>query len=167
MNTLAGWLHPLLDTIPLQAWLAVAAALVLQRLTARAGMWPYALFALPGTLAHELSHYLVGHLMFAQPRFPSVWPQRTPQGWRLGAVAFTAPWWRAAPVALAPFALLPLALWWMGALLAPATGALFALHAWLAATLLNASMPSRTDLRVALPVLGVLAAALALWLLLR
>ena len=156
-------LTDLLGSIPARAWWAVGTVLVLQRLVARLGMWPYALFALPGTVAHESAHWLVAKLLFAQPRFPGLWPVRTPQGWRLGSVEFRAPWWRAAPIAIAPLALVPLALLWMSHALATAHGAMFALHAWVAGTLLNAALPSRADWRIALPTLALLAVVAGVW----
>lgn len=156
----------LLRDVPLRAWLAVAAVMLGQRVLRRFGLWAYALFALPGTLAHELSHYFVAALLRARPRLPRLWPERTERGWRLGSVAFQAPWWRAGLIALAPLLLLPAALAWLLLLVAPAHGVVLALHAWVAGTMLDASLPSRTDLRIALPTLAVLAAlasALLAW----
>lgn len=164
MDAIIGPAAAGLQAIPPWAWLAVALVLVAQRLVARLGMWPYALFALPGTLAHEGAHWLVARLLLAQPRFPSLWPRRTAGGWRLGSVAFVAPWWRAAPIALAPVALLPVSLAWVAWFLVPADGAVAVLHAWIAGTLLNAALPSRTDLRLAAPLLALLAAAAIGWL---
>lgn len=148
----------LIGDVPLRAWLVVVAVMLAQRVLRRFGLWAYAAFALPGTLAHEMSHYVVALLLRARPRLPRLWPQRTERGWRLGSVAFQAPWWRAGPIALAPLLLLPAALAWVVMLVAPAQGVLLALHAWVAGTMLDASLPSRTDLRIALPTLAVLAA---------
>lgn len=151
MRELISWFSGLVTTIPLRVIVAVAIVILAQRATARLGMWPYALFALPGTLAHELSHFIVAKLLWAKPQFPRLWPERTDHGWRLGSVQFHAPWWRAAPIAVAPIALLPASLWWMAGPAAEARGAMLALHAWIAGTLLSASLPSRADLRLALP----------------
>ncbi|GAB2508486.1 hypothetical protein [Lysobacter humi (ex Lee et al. 2017)] len=148
-----------LADIPLPALLAVAAVLVLQRVVARAGMWAYALFALPGTAAHELAHYAVAFVLGARPQRPRLWPEPTAHGWRLGAVAFVPRWWRTGAIALAPLLLLPASIAWLAAFAPGADGALLALHAWVAGTLLNASLPSRADLRLAAPTLGVLALA--------
>ncbi|WP_133478905.1 hypothetical protein [Cognatilysobacter segetis] len=159
-------LHTALVAVPTRAWLAVLAALVLQRLARRLGMWAYAMLALPGTLAHELAHYGVAWVLRGDPRLPTLWPERNAQGWRLGSVAFRAPWWRAGPIALAPLMLLPASLAWIAWLVADARGAWLALHAWIAGTLLSAALPSRTDLRIAAPsllVLGVALVAYALW----
>lgn len=146
-------------SLPPHAVATVLAMLALQRLVRRLGLGAYAAFALPGTLAHELAHYLVALVLAARPRLPDLRPQRTATGWRLGSVAFAAPWWRAGPIALAPLALAPLALEWTRRLVAPASGGAFLLQAWIAATLLAAALPSRADLRIAAPTLALLAAA--------
>ena len=46
-------------------WAMVLGAFVLIRASSLLGMWAYALIALPGTLAHELAHFLVA-LVLAQ-----------------------------------------------------------------------------------------------------
>lgn len=166
MTPLPAWLHGLVEAVPPHVMLAVGAVLLAQRLARGLGMWTYALVALPGTFAHELAHWLVAHALRARPRVPDLWPTRTTDGWRLGSVAFQAPWWRAGPIALAPLLLLPASLLWMARLAAPAHGAAFVAHAWIAGTLLNASLLSRTDLRLALPVLALAAAGVLPWWLL-
>ena len=143
---------------PADLWL-VAGSLLLLRASSRLGMWPYALLAMPGTLAHELAHYLVALVLLAKPSFPSLIPQRTLHGWRLGSVTFRAGVVRALPIALAPFALLPLALWWGATWMAPSAGALTFVHAWIVAALVSASLPSSADFKIALPALAVLAVA--------
>jgi hypothetical protein len=150
-----------LADVPAWAWAAVVAVLAVQRIARRFGLWAYAAIALPGTLAHELAHYVVALLLAADPRLPRLWPQRVEQGWRLGSVAFRAPWWRAGPIALAPLLLMPASLAWVVVFVADARDARLALHAWIAGTLLSAALPSRTDLRIAAPflALAVLAAA--------
>lgn len=130
-------------------------------------MWTYALLALPGTFAHESAHFLVALVLGAQPQFPSLIPQRSEHGWRLGSVRFRAGLLRSLPIVLAPLLLLPLGLAWALYFFAPAgTWPLQMFHLWLVASLLTASLPSSADLRIALPALGLaLIAALAWWLL--
>jgi hypothetical protein len=41
----------------------------------RDSMWRVALLSLPGTIAHELTHLIVGLLLHAQPHGFSVWPR--------------------------------------------------------------------------------------------
>jgi len=124
-------------------------------------MWVYTVVALPGTAVHELAHFTVALLLGARPSFPSLIPQRTARGWRLGEVRFHAGRVRAMFIALAPLLLAPLALWWAAAWLAPGAWPWYALHVWIVAALLQACWPSRTDWRVALPALAVLAAVAA------
>lgn len=160
-------LASVLGQAPAHAWLAVVGAGVLQRVVARFGLGAYALFALPGTLAHESAHWIVAAATGARPRGLRLWPERGTDGWRLGSVAFQPAWWRTGPIALAPLLLLPAALAWTVACVAPARGPAFALHAWIAGTLLTASLPSRADLRLAAPALAVAAIATLAWLALR
>lgn len=84
-------------------------ALMLTLLSLR--RWPllFALSIWPGTLAHELLHFLAGWLTGAKPVSLSVIPRRKPEGgWILGSVAFTRlRWWNSVPVGLAPLALMP------------------------------------------------------------
>jgi hypothetical protein len=143
--------------VPAWAWAAVVAVPVLQRFARRFGLWTYAAVALPGTLAHELAHYVVALLLAADPRLPRLWPQHVEHGWRLGSVAFRAPWWRAGPIALAPLLLMPASLAWVMAFVVDARGGWLALHAWIAGTLLSAALPSRTDLRIAARFLALVA----------
>ena len=131
--------------------LLLAALLVLIRASSRLGMWAYALAAWPGTFAHESTHFLVAWLLRAQPAFPVLLPRRTEHGWRLGSVSFRAGRLRSLPIALAPLLLAPLAVLWALWLLPGAHGPLYVLQAWIAAALCSACLPSRTDLRVALP----------------
>jgi hypothetical protein len=145
--------------VPWWAWLAVASVLALQRVARRMGLWPYAAFALPGTVAHELAHFVVALVLAGDPRLPRLWPQRTEHGWRLGSVTFRAPWWRAGPIALAPLLLMPASLAWLLAFVVDARGGWLALHAWIAGTLLSAALPSRADLRIAAPFIALLGAA--------
>lgn len=156
---LPAWIGAQLSVLsPGDIWIVIA-MLALMRVASRLGMWAYAAIALPGTFAHELAHYLVALLLLAKPDYPSLVPQRTLHGWRLGSVSFRAGMARALPIALAPFALLPLALWWAATLLAPAAGALYFVQAWIVAALLSASLPSSADFKLALPALAVVAIA--------
>lgn len=168
LTSLLDWAEALLRALsPLDYGLILGAFLLL-RVSGRLGMWPYALLALPGTLAHELAHYLTALVLFAKPSFPSLLPTRTEHGWRLGSVKFRAGLLRSVPIALAPLVLLPLALFWSAVFLAPATWPWIALHAWLVATFLSACLPSRADFRIALPALALIAAIVAvMWFLTR
>ena len=144
---------------------AIAGVLLLIRLARHAGMWIYALVALPGTAVHEFSHFVVALCLGGAPSFPSLLPTRTEKGWRLGEVRFRTGHVRAMFVGMAPLLLAPLAWWWAVTLLAPASWPMHPLHAWVVAALLQACLPSKTDWKLALPALLVLVplAALAVW----
>ncbi len=100
--------HIALATHALLLLLAIAALLALRR-------WPWAfmLSIWPGTVAHELLHYVAGLLAGAQPVALNLLPRRKLEGgWILGSVAFARlRWWNAVPVGLAPLALMPAGGW--------------------------------------------------------
>ncbi len=76
----------------------------------------FTLLQLPGTLCHELAHFLAGLLTFARPVSLSIIPRREGSGYRLGEVKFAnASWYNAALTALAPL-LLALIPWWIAVL---------------------------------------------------
>jgi len=153
--TLSSWIDHLVLTLSTADVVCVIGAMLIMRASRYAGMWIYALIALPGTAAHELAHFIVGFVLGARPSFPSLVPTRTEHGWRLGSVAVRAGYARALPIALAPLLLAPLALWWALSFLHPSAWPMRALHVWIVAALLTASLPSETDLKLALPALGV------------
>ena len=144
---------------------AVAAMLLLMGLSRRAGLWIYALVALPGTALHEFSHWLVALCLGGSPSCPSLWPTKTDKTWRLGEVRFRPGYLRSMFVGLAPLLLAPLAWWWATTWLVHAAWPLYALHAWIVAALVQACWPSWTDWKLALPALVVLVplAALVAW----
>lgn len=108
--------------------------------------------AFPGTLLHELAHFIVGLLLFGRPSGFSVIPRRTTHGYALGSVRFAnVRWYNGCFIGLAPLLLLPLALW----LLAWRMHGLQALQvqeiawAYLLATLIYAALPSWPDIKIA------------------
>lgn len=167
MSGLPESLVAAIEAVPLHEALVAAAALFLIRVGSHLGMWPYAIIALPGTLAHELAHYLTALLLGARPTFPSLVPQRTAFGWRLGSVAFRAGPLRSLPIALAPLLLLPLAGWWLLHMMLGSPWPVHAVHAWIVGALLSACLPSSADFRIALPALAVILLLLLGWWLLR
>lgn len=136
----------------LLAYLAAVAAGLWVLHQARRSFWLLSLLALPGTLAHELCHWLVGALLNGQPVRFTVLPKREGRGYVLGSVAFAhLRWYNAFFVGLAPLLLLPLAYglfrWRLAA--QPAFSWPEALLAFLFANLLYGAMPSWQDLRIA------------------
>lgn len=75
--------------------------------------WLYAASIWPGTVAHELLHYIAGLLFGARPLSLNVIPRRKLDGgWLLGSVSFARlRWWNSVPVGLAPLALMPAGAW--------------------------------------------------------
>ena len=77
---------------------------------ARRWMPMYALLAWPGTVLHELAHWLVALMLGGQPASFSVVPVRAERGWRLGSVGIRrVRWYNALPIGCAPLLLAPLA----------------------------------------------------------
>jgi hypothetical protein len=159
-----GALASLTGDLARRDFLILGGILIGTQLGARLGMWAYCLLVLPGTLAHELTHWGVALLLRARPSLPSLIPSRTSDGWRLGSVTFHAGPLRAVPIAVAPLVLAPLSLIWASSVLPGAeVDSQYLLHAWGASTALGAAMPSRQDWRLAAPALGLAAVALVLW----
>ncbi len=128
----------------------------------RLGMWTFSLFSLPGTAAHELGHWLVARVLGANPSFPNIIPKREGNTWTLGSVRVSPNLITRIPIALAPFALLPLGVWYAVAH-SEASGGWYLVHIWVASTFIAASLPSRQDWLVALPaILCAVGAYLAL-----
>lgn len=109
----------LVQHLPVKSMLAyLCPAAMIALLLARWGRanLAFALVALPGTIAHELLHFIVGFLTLARPVRLSLWPHRAADGsYVFGAVVFAnVRWWNAAPASLAPllgFAIAPVVAW--------------------------------------------------------
>jgi hypothetical protein len=133
------------DAVCLMAFIALA------KLSAR--IFPiYILFVLPGTLAHELSHWCVALVTNAKPKLPSILPRRTKAGWLLGQVVFSNPrWYNTALVTLAPLMLLPLAVWFYvdEIALLPLISVWHWLALYMAIAVAYSTLPSATDIRLA------------------
>lgn len=120
---------------------------------ARDSMWRIALLSLPGTMAHELTHFIVGALLLAKPRGLSIWPREVDHTWRLGSVSFdNIGLLNGAFVALAPLLLLPLA--WIGLvhvvmpLWTEGRWGWWLLADYVTATALFAALPSFQDIKL-------------------
>jgi hypothetical protein len=125
-------------------------------------MWIYSAGCIArhaGTRAGAFHRALI---LGAHPSFPSLIPVRTQRGWRLGAVAFRVGRMRAMPIALAPLALLPLALWWAYSFLHTSYRPLYCVNVWIIAALVTASLPLRTDWKLAAPAVVVVIVLLSL-----
>lgn len=102
-----------LDILTLSGHMGLAVMLLV--LTQRLRRWPalYAVLTWPGTLAHELLHYVAGLVTGARPVSLTIIPRKEAGGiWVLGEVAFARlRWWNSVLVAMAPLILLPLGGW--------------------------------------------------------
>ena len=119
----------------------------------RNSMWRIALLSLPGTIAHELAHFVVGALLLAKPRGFSIWPRALGHTWRLGSVSFAnIGLLNGAFVALAPLLLLPLAWLCVIHVLLPfwndGRWGWWLLAGYLTATALFAALPSFQDMKL-------------------
>jgi hypothetical protein len=105
------------------------------------------LMRLPGTIAHELSHFFVGFLLRAYPGKLVLWPVREGNRLLLGQVEFAnLTWYNAAFVGFSPLLLLPIV--WMMSFHA-GTGMHHVWMAYLEAVLIVSSIPSSQDLKIA------------------
>lgn len=137
-----------------QEWAFVAAlvaAMVALHWTRRL-FWLFSALVLPGTLAHETCHLLLGLLFNGRPTRISLLPHREAKGWVMGSVAFAnLRWYNGFFIGMAPLLLLPLAYWLMlwRVGLGPGFRWQEALAVYLIANLVYAALPSWTDLKVA------------------
>jgi hypothetical protein len=104
----------------------------------------------PGTLVHELCHYVVGFVLFARPTKLSLLPEhRDDTGQTMGYVDFAnIQWYNALPTGLAPLLGIFVALFLAGNITNDFTiGNVF--WGWVTASVLSQVLPSSQDWRVA------------------
>ena len=114
----------------------------------------FSLVSLPGTVGHELLHFLVGTLALAKPVKVSLIPKFHRDGSAtLGFVMFSnIRWYNALWVGFAPLLALPAALWLVycrAAQIAPLSWREFT-WCYVAASLAYSSLPSRADVEIVL-----------------
>lgn len=154
-NTIAHYLHPLASALATpsgKAYAGVVMAGVLLLYALRRHMFIFSLAALPGTLLHELLHFIAGLASLGRPTGFSVIPRRVAHGYILGSVRFAqVRWYNAWCIGLAPLLLLPMALfllvWRVQGLHGFSPAEL--LWTYLLATLIYASLPSWPDIKIA------------------
>jgi hypothetical protein len=118
---------------------------------ARRSFWLVSLLALPGTVCHELCHWVVGKLLNGRPVHFTVIPRREGRGFILGSVVLAnLRWYNAFFIGLAPLLMLPVAyglfLWRLGA--KPTIGWPEAAMVFFLANLVFGAIPSWQDLRI-------------------
>lgn len=106
------------------------------------------LAAFPGTLTHELSHYLAALALKGKPQSISLIPRREGDVWVLGSVSFYPTWWNGSFIALAPAVLVPLS-YWIGHLALGSESVNSAILGYLAGCTVNSGVPSRADWGIA------------------
>jgi len=126
----------------------------------------FSIAAFPGTLVHELLHFVVGLVAYARPAGFSVLPRRGERGYVLGSVRFAnVRWYNGLLVGLAPLLLLPLVsallVWRVHGL--PAPGFTEMVWAYLLASLVYACVPSWPDIRIAATSIWLVAALAAVY----
>jgi hypothetical protein len=142
-----------LSTPPGLTYSATVAGLMLLLHLSRQFGALFLLITFPITLAHELTHLMLGFLTGGQPSGLRILPRRSARGYILGSVTCNnVRWYNGLFIGLAPLLLLPLAfavLVWRLRLQPQATMS-EATWALAIAGLAVASLPSTQDLRVAL-----------------
>ena len=112
-----------------------------------------ALINIPGTVLHELMHFIVGLFLNARPCNFSLIPRRNEDGnYVMGSVGFTnITFYNAVPAALAPLLLLPIGFYInrYGLPLIQPTFVNYTLYVLLQTIIIENAMPSRADFRVA------------------
>lgn len=90
---------------------AAVAALILiallHRQLCRYGSFLLVVSNLPGTIMHELAHFVIALLLGGHPTGFSIWPIRQHNRWQLGSVTARLTTLSALPTALAPLLWLP------------------------------------------------------------
>ena len=116
-------------------------------------LWVSSLVNIPGTLLHELMHFLVGGFLNAQPCNFTILPRRSPSGdYVMGSVGFrNITFYNAVPAALAPLLLLPIGFYFNRYFLPQMNPTLFnyIFYVLLQTIIVENAIPSRTDFNVA------------------
>ena len=123
------------------------------RYTASGSRFGVILFDLPGTILHELSHYIIAFIIGCRPRGFTVIPRKVDNGWILGEVRVTrGTGLHLIIVAFAPLLLIPLAFWvdyhffiWFDY-----TYTNIFLYFYILINIIVSSIPSTVDFRVAI-----------------
>lgn len=131
--------------------LLVIVLMHLKHYTYRSMFWA-ALINIPGTILHELTHFLVGLMLYARPCNFKILPQRTIEGYVMGSVGFrNVTFYNAVPAALAPLLLLPIGFYINRYLLPEMTPTLIncILYILVQTVIIENAMPSKADFKVA------------------
>lgn len=117
-------------------------------------MWLSALVNIPGTLLHEIMHFVVGLFLNAHPCNFNVFPKKNPLtgDYVMGSVGFrNISFYNAIPSSMAPLLLLPIGFYINRYLLPfiPHTLCGYILYVLLQTIIIENAIPSRADFRIA------------------
>lgn len=116
-------------------------------------MWISALVNIPGTILHEMMHFLVGLFLNARPCNFTIFPKRDEEGnYVMGSVGFrNVTFYNAIPASMAPLLLLVLGFYANRYLLPmmPATLTNYVLYVLGQTIVIENAIPSRADFKVA------------------
>ena len=112
----------------------------------------------PGTVVHEILHYVIGFVLFARPTKISVWPEeRDSGGQTMGYVNFAnIQWYNAMPTGLAPFLGVFVVLFIAGSV-SKEFSLMNVFWVWVMSSILRQVWPSQQDWKVAFSSIGGLA----------
>ena len=135
--------------------LTILLVIVLIRIkyTTYSSMWASALVNIPGTILHEMMHYIVGLVLNARPCNFTIFPRKSPDGYYvMGSVGFrNVTFYNAVPSAMAPLLLLVIGFYlnrYYLPLMRP-TMLNYVLYVLLQTIIIENAMPSGADFRVA------------------
>lgn len=116
-------------------------------------IWLTALVNIPGTIFHELAHFIIGMIFNARPVKISILPKKNPDGgYTIGSVSFAnLTFYNAIPACLAPLLLLPFA-YFVDKFLAPhiiPTFLNYIIYVVLQTIIIENAIPSKKDLELA------------------
>lgn len=117
-------------------------------------MWLCALCNIPGTILHELMHFLVGLFLNARPINLNILPKKDllSGGYVLGSVSFkNITFYNAVPAGLAPLLLLPIAFYLNRYMLpfVPYSFCGYLAYILLQTIIIENAIPSRADIKIA------------------
>lgn len=153
---LAYWNNPYLymDLID-NRFILIFLVVILMRLkySTYQSLWVSAFVNIPGTILHELMHFLVGLITNAKPCNFTVFPRRDVNGnYVMGSVGFrNVTYYNAIPASLAPLMLLPIGFYINRYALPyiPMNLTNYILYVLLQTIIIENSIPSKADFRIA------------------
>lgn len=115
-------------------------------------MFLCALINLPGTILHEMMHFLVGLILNAKPCNFTILPRKSDNGYVMGSVGFTnITFYNAIPSSMAPLLLLPIG-FYLNRYFLPNMNPTFTnyiLYVLLQTIVIENALPSSADFKVA------------------